>query len=56
METHAQFVAEVMGYVVIGLVVLAVGVVGHMVADLRNYRNGTHRTPAQRHTRSHHTR
>jgi hypothetical protein len=54
METDAQFWAEVKGYLVIFVGIYVVGI-GHMIRrDIQEWRNGTRRTAAQRHTRSHH--
>ena len=54
METDAQFWAEVKGYLAMFVIIVVVGVVSITIADFKAWRNGTRRTAAQRHTRSHH--
>ena len=53
-QTHAQFLAELRGYVAILALAYVVALVAHVVGDYRAWRRGEVRPPAQRHTRAHH--
>lgn len=52
-QTHAQFLAELRGYLFIVGGCYATRLVALVVCDYLAWRRGENRTPAQRHTRSH---
>jgi hypothetical protein len=53
-QTHAQFLAELRGYVALFALILGGALVAHVVGDYRAWRDGKVRPPSQRHTRAHH--